>query len=468
MKPRFSGLKVRLAGLTTLIILTIVLSSCGDFKKSSVVTPPSNGSLSFASFVSIGNSLTAGYQNGALYESAQIYSFPALIAKQVGVSSSFQQPLIADPGIGKRMYLTNLATGASTTYLVQGQPLNSALPRPYNNLGVPGAVLGDLLYTTDFAAQANPAGRANPFFEVVLRTNALGNNMVEQALALQPTFITVWIGANDVLGYATTGGTSGTGGVGTGPTDVATFTQLYIQMMDSLMIGAPKAKFAIANIPDVTTIPFFTTVPDSFANPQTGKNIGPYIVVRHHVDGTPYADFINAKSDYILLTAVDSLRAGVGIPTQVGGTGRPLPDQFVLDSFEVAKVEIAIQGYNNAIQTVATDSSKRVVLVDAYAALSNLAANGYVGQGVTLTKDYITGGFFGLDGVHPTSQGYAYIANVFIQAINSHFGSNIPIVAISSVPSSITLGKVSGAEALWTRVHYSDLAQMLKLIQQGK
>ncbi len=468
MRPRFSGLKVRLAGLTTLIILTVVFSSCGDFKKSSVVTPPSNGSLSFTSFVSIGNSLTAGYQNGALYESAQIYSFPALIAKQVGVSSSFEQPLVADPGIGKRMYLTNLATGASTTYLVQGQPLNSALPKPYNNLGVPGAVLGDLLYTTDFVAQANPAGRANPFFEVVLRTNALGNNMVEQALVLQPSFMTVWIGANDVLGYATTGGTSGIGGPGTGPTDVAKFTQLYVQMMDSLMIGAPKAKFAVANIPNVTSIPFFTTVTPFIVGPDgkpivvSGRHL-PLFVQRHDVDGNPYVGPADTLNDLILLTAVDSLEALAGT-----SLSHPLIDPFVLDSFEVAKVETAIHGYNNAIQTVATDSSKRVVLVDAYAALSNFAAYGYVAQGVTLTKDYITGGFFGLDGVHPTSQGYAYIANVFIQAINSHFGSNVPIVAISSIPGSITLGKVSGAEALWTKVHYSDLAQMLKLIQQGK
>lgn len=468
MKTRISELKVRLAGLTALIILTVVFSSCGDFKKSSVVTPPSNGSLSFTSFVSIGNSLTAGYQNGALYESAQIYSFPALIAKQVGVSSSFEQPLVADPGIGKRMYLTNLATGASTTYLVQGQPLNSALPKPYNNLGVPGAVLGDLLYTTDFVAQANPAGRANPFFEVVLRTNALGNNMVEQALVLQPSFMTVWIGANDVLGYATTGGTSGIGGPGTGPTDVAKFTQLYVQMMDSLMIGAPKAKFAVANIPNVTSIPFFTTVTPFIVGPDgkpivvSGRHL-PLFVQRHDVDGNPYVGPADTLNDLILLTAVDSLEALAGT-----SLSHPLIDPFVLDSFEVAKVETAIHGYNNAIQTVATDSSKRVVLVDAYAALSNFAAYGYVAQGVALTKDYITGGFFGLDGVHPTSQGYAYIANVFIQAINSHFGSNVPIVAISSIPGSITLGKVSSAEALWTKVHYSDLAQMLKLIQQGK
>jgi hypothetical protein len=35
------------------------------------------------------------------------------------------------------------------------------------------------------------------------------------------------------------------------------------------------------------------------------------------------------------------------------------------------------------------------------------------------------------------------VANIFIGAINQHFGSNIPLVPISNVPSSIVLGKIS-------------------------
>ena len=105
-------------------------------------------------------------------------------------------------------------------------------------------------------------------------------------------------------------------------------------------------------------------------------------------------------------------------------------------------------------------------MVDAYSALNTFAQYGYVAQGVVLTKSYISGGFFGLDGIHPTSQGYAYVANLFIQAINSHFGSNIPIVPISSVPGSIMFGNSSMSKLGLPNIHYSDLKTMLQLIHR--
>ncbi|MCL5268006.1 MAG: SGNH/GDSL hydrolase family protein [Bacteroidetes bacterium] len=453
-------------------LVAFVVASCGDFKKSSVVNPPSNGSVDFSMYVSLGNSLTAGYQGGALYESAQEYSYPAEIAKQAGVTQ-FEQPLISDPGIGGRMKILNLSGPViGEDPAIGGAPLNSGLTRPYNNLGVPGAVLYDMIDTSSFAAKAGPP-RNNPFFQIVLRSAALGNSPVAQALALHPTFVSVWIGANDVLGYATSGGTVGTLGPGTGPTNVATFTALYDQMMSTLLAGAPNAKFVVANIPDVAAVPFFTTVPavvvnpatqQPVLNPQTGQPI-PLIVYRHDASGNLYAGPADPQHDFILLTALDSLEAGVGIPTAVGGTGRPLPNQFVLDSYEIGITEQAIQGYNQAIGAFAASHPDKIALVDAYAVFNQFAKTGDVEQGVDLTNSYITGGFFGLDGIHPTSQGYAFVANIFIQAINKQFGANIPIVPISLVPSSIVLAPTGLGKVLWPDVHYSALKPAIELLQ---
>ncbi|MGB9774817.1 MAG: hypothetical protein ACPL4I_12535, partial [Bacteroidota bacterium] len=84
---------------SSLLLLTLILSFQSCEQSTEVGKPPSNGQANFTSFVAIGNSLTAGYQSNALFQSAQVYSFPALIAKQAGVTD-FQQPLISDPGIG--------------------------------------------------------------------------------------------------------------------------------------------------------------------------------------------------------------------------------------------------------------------------------------------------------------------------------------------------------------------------------
>lgn len=462
----------RAAIILSIAVVAFIVASCNSFKKTPVSVVPQPGSANFATTVFLGNSLTAGYQSGALYESAQEYSYPAEIAKEAGIAN-FEQPLISDPGIGGLLEITNLSGPVITALPSSGQPLNSTLSRPYNNLGVPGALVYDMIDTSSFTAKAGPP-RDNPFFQIVLRNAALGNSPVAQALALHPTFISVWIGANDVLGYATSGGTIGTDpATHSLPTDIPTFTYLYTTMMNALLAGAPNAKFVIANIPDVEAIPFFNTIPPVVVNPATEAPVlvngspVPLLVMRHDASGNLYAGQANPLYDKILLPALSLELKGVGIPAALGGTGTPLPDSLVLDSLEVSKVETAITGYNSVIQSVATANPTRVALVDAYSVFNNFAANGYTdpATGVHLTDSYITGGFFGLDGIHPTDQGYGYVANMFIKAINTTFGANLREVNLAYLPGSIQLAKSSPSQSKWPVIPLSDWGRMLKIFQ---
>ena len=103
-------------------------------------------------------------------------------------------------------------------------------------------------------ASALFANKPNPFFDIVLRNQgAVQLSQFQQAKALHPTFITLWIGSNDVLGFATSGGFSPNA-----PTSPVQFAALYHMLADS--IASLGAKVAVANIPNVTDIPFFTTV----------------------------------------------------------------------------------------------------------------------------------------------------------------------------------------------------------------
>ncbi len=462
----------RAAIILSIAVVAFIVASCNSFKKTPVSVAPQPGSANFSTTVFLGNSLTAGYQSGALYESAQKYSYPADIAKEAGIAN-FEQPLISDPGIGGLLEITNLSGPVITALPSSGQPLNSTLSRPYNNLGVPGALVYDMIDTSNFAAKAGPP-RDNPFFQIVLRNAALGNSPVAQALALHPTFISVWIGANDVLGYATSGGTIGTDpATHSLPTDIPTFTYLYTTMMNALLAGAPNAKFVVANIPDVDAIPFFNTIPPIVINPATDAPVivngspVPLLVMRHDANGNLYAGQANPLYDKILLPALSLELEGVGIPTALGGKGTPLPDSLVLDSAEVSKVQTAITGYNSVIQSVATANPTRVALVNAYSVFNNFAANGYTdpATGVHLTDSYITGGFFGLDGIHPTDQGYGYVANMFIKAINTTFGANLSQVNLAYLPGSIQLAKSSSTQSKWPVIPLSAWGKMLKIFQ---
>src|SRR5581483_9551565 len=130
-----------------------------------------------------------------------------------------------------------------------GQPLNLNLQRPYNNLGVPGANVTDVITLTGKEA---PTSTAKLFAQFILR--GLGTE-VQQALAQNPTFIAIWIGGNDALGAVESGTPAAL-------TPLDTFTTAYNTMLDQLTKGAPNAGMVVGTIPDnVAALPFLTAVP---------------------------------------------------------------------------------------------------------------------------------------------------------------------------------------------------------------
>jgi len=107
----------------------------------------------------------------------------------------------------------------------------------------------------------------------------------------------------------------------------------------------------------------------------------------------------------------------------------PIPNGMVLDASEVDSVEIATSAYNASIKSLAAQFNYPVVDMHAY--LTTLSSSVTV-DGMTMTRKFIQGGAFGLDGVHPTAIGYALIANQFIATINASYGATIPPVAVSN------------------------------------
>ncbi len=449
---------------TTIKILSILLLSvsvlfvgCEDRTDLTPPKAPDTGNANFTSFVSIGNSLTAGYQNGALYQSAQVYSFGNQIAQLVG--AKYEQPLISDPGIGSdgRMEIKSLsATGVEISYNKNmGQPLNLTYAAPYNNLGVPGAILAEMVKSKDKSTSLTN----NAFFDIVLR--GIGT-AVDQAVALKPTLMTVWIGNNDILGYAARGGT-------VPHTDPTTFGYLYKVMLDTLAMT--NAKVLVANIPSITAIPYFTTIGQIVAANlapvvQAGKAMGLFYQkngqkgpadltslatpgdlaagkVLLTLAGSKYANLIGQPTgafyrDYV--PGVDPALLGVDTTKAFGlDPSNPYPDAFILDPDEITTVANTVAAFNSTIAGLVAQHN--YILVDVNSFFNDVAKNGITENGITFTTAYVTGGLFGLDGVHPTSQGYGIIANEFIKAINKNLGASLPLIDVSRIPGSLILTK---------------------------
>src|SRR5688572_14912920 len=138
------------------------------------------GQADFSRYVAFGDSLTAGFDSGSLVRSAQATSYPALLARQFG-TADFQQPLVTEPGIPAQLQLVSLAPLVIAPKSGRGDPANLNLPRPYNNMAVPGADIADLVGTiTDNGG----------LHDLILRR--LGFTQLEQGLSLRPTFATLW------------------------------------------------------------------------------------------------------------------------------------------------------------------------------------------------------------------------------------------------------------------------------------
>jgi len=255
------------------------------------------GSADFSNYVALGNSLSAGFTDGSLFKAAQENSLPNILSQKfaLGGGGSFSQPLTNDNfgGLaagGVRIQNPRLVFGGAgpvgletivgpvtvTTDIALNNPAG-----PFNNLGVPGAKSFHLL-APGYGNLGNVAlGLANPFF--VRMTGSMPNaSVLDLTMAQSPSFFSLWIGNNDVLGYATTGGdgtnpitpVNGAPGVG--------FDGSYGALVASLTSGG--AGGIVANIPDVTSIPHFTTVPHNPLNP-TNPDFGPLIPTLNGIFG---------------------------------------------------------------------------------------------------------------------------------------------------------------------------------------
>lgn len=364
---------------------------------------PAAAQVDFSRYVAVGDSLTAGFISASLTQSGQSASYPLLIFRQAtGSTSGFQQPIVSDPGVPTgALRLNSLVPLVIAPTPGRGTPTNIGLQASYNNLAVPGANVRDLVATvTD----------GGGLHDLILRGRG---TQLQQAVRQSPTFVTIWAGNNDALRAATSGRVI----EGVTLTPLASFEADYRTLVNGLR--ATGARLAIANIPDVATIPYVTTLSRFLVNPATNQPV--------LVGGQPVPligpNGLLRDGDRVLLPASAELAAGKGIPVAAGGTGQPLSDSVVLSIEEVAAIRARVNAFNNVIRTVANEAG--AAFVDANGILTQAATRGVPVGGIVYTPAFLTGGIFSYDGVHPTRMGYAILANAFIASINAQFGAEI-------------------------------------------
>ncbi|MGD0404497.1 MAG: SGNH/GDSL hydrolase family protein [Candidatus Acidiferrales bacterium] len=354
-----------------------------------------------SNIVVVGDSLSAGFQSDSLLDTAQPHGWAAVVAAQA--HTPLVLPLIAPPGIPSVLELLSfgpppLIEPAPGTSPGRDDPFVQA-----TDLAVPGAELQDVLTTA-------PSLPIDSLTDLVIGLPGLldgvSKTQVQWAQTLQPTTIFLWIGSNDILGAASIADPSAA-------TPLNNFASNYNKLLNEL--SQTGATLVVANIPDVTVVPYFT--PAATIAQEAGL---PQFVVDPILGIGP--------GDYVL---PDGVALVPGILT--GSIKGPLPSSDVLRAPQVLETRAIIDAYNIIIAVEAFTHG--AVLVDIHALADQIRSQGIEADGHHLTNAFL-GGAFSLDGIHPTNTAYAVIANQFITALNQQRGTNIPLVDINLVAST--------------------------------
>ena len=369
----------------------------------------------FSNTVFLGDSLTAGFQSGSLLDSLQVHGWAPLVAKQADFN--IVQPLIAYPGAPNVLQLLSLGPPPDIAAVSGATTGRDNFATQVTDLAVPGAVLNDVMNT---APQVNPApGSEAQLVQLVLGFPGLGygQSLSQSGFAIQaqPTTIFLWIGNNDALVADETGMPSSM-------TPIATFTTQYQALMTQLTT-LTQAHLVIGNIPDVTKVPYLT--PAALVLGEYSAATGYPTSVLSGLLGIVPGDYVNPTGLAEIPLILEGQQQG------------PITDSGVLSAAEVVTVQAQVVAYNQVIAAQA--KAANATLVDINTLFNQLFTTGLTINGYTGNASFL-GGFFALDGIHPTNTGYAVIANSFIDTMNTAFSSKIPDLA---------LGPVAAADPWW-------------------
>ncbi len=401
-----------LARATIALALGATIVGCSDTKD--LVRPEQPIDPLFTSYVALGNSITAGFQAAGINATTQSQSYAVVLAS--GMKTPFSIPALRDPGCPPP--IDNIITGhrvgdaSETTCALRSAPQGQSV---INNVAVPGAFASD---PTDPLA----AGADNALSTFILG----GKTQVQRALDANPTFVSVWIGNNDILPAALSGILAPVEGISPGVTDVQAFADSYNAMLDALTAKGTIKGGVLIGVVNAAAAPIF--IPGAaILNPQVKAAAEAFVGRPLTVDAS-CTSTTQSLIDFRLLSVIRAGAQPDTIACAPTAPGAPLGNIFVLDAGEIAALTQVVDGYNAAIQARATELGW--AYFDPNPALAQLRASGAIPVIPDLTQPASAfGAYISLDGVHPSGAGQALLADLIAAAINDKYGTNLPTSA---------------------------------------
>ena len=352
----------------------------------------------FARYVSLGTSNSQGVQRAGVFAAAQRAAWPAQLAARVGVP--FSLPLVQDPGCSPPL-LTPLATnlalvgvfaifgaGGDLVEAVDGicMPLQPGVTLPANSVAISGAKTRDALHGT-------PETKG----ELYDRVLPPGHTQVSAMLAQRPTFVSVELGANEVLPAAT--------GLVSSMTPYEDWTRDYDAVIAA--VQSTGARAVLVGLPrNAATFPSVRRAREFF-------NEWPYLLPL----GIRVSLSCYFSSNYLFIPGY-VLTLLSRAPTTATCANVPGAVDYVVTTSELATINNQLARMNTYIQSHANANGYAYFSIDAVYGL----AKPRFSMVDVLFSSTPFGPYMSADGVHPNNAGQSLLAAAAVQAINARYG----------------------------------------------
>lgn len=437
-----------------LLLFGLLLFSCKPKVDAPVL---SEGEADLNKLVAIGGDFLAGYEHGALTREGQEHSIPVLFSQQaneiylqagdLGNVTTFKQPLMPlgqGFGFNSKPWEGEFISPVTLGYKVDCEGVESLSPLKnilnlsaqsagmqqlidggYQNLAIPSVKMVDI-FDKNFGLSYGQ-GNSNPFYGKIASDPGT-STILQDALDLSPTFSLLWLGMEDIFSYASVGGYN---------KSIPSSAQFSADL-DKILAPLTSAggKGAIANIPALTSFPFYTLV--AWNKAELDKNKADSLNDQYALGGITHINFVVGNNGFVIADStqpfgIRQMVAGEYITLTVpldsmrcyfyGLLVNLIHDRYVLDATEVQIINTAISEYNAVIAQKAAQYNLALVDMNSY---FQSVESGVTWNGVAYDAEFVSGGFFSLDGYHPNQNGYGMLTNEFITAINAKYNAMIP------------------------------------------
>src|SRR2546423_60294 len=412
--------------LSVVAVASVALVACSEDRTTG---PP--GQEAFARYVSIGTSVTMGYQSEGVYYASQQHAWPALLAHQA-FGGNFTEPLLQGPGcyspLIAPLQFTRRLSGAQYPQVNASDQVCALLggtTLPTNNVAIDGATTYAALRVTPETTAVAPTNvesdQRKRLYKAVLLPK---NSQVTEMMLQNPTLVSVELGANEALRTVTSGILIPAAAYRQ-PDNTFTYypTALWQPQYDAIVDSIAKtgAKALLVSVPLIPNIVGVYPGDDFYQDRAAFANFG--IVINADCSGNKNSIFAFGK----VLTALGSQK-----PYNFTCTDNPAAADFTLTEADTTFVNHLIREMNTHIQAAATAHSwayleLNTALADFIARKTHFSLSNFLG----CTRPF--GQFVSLDGVHPTADGQQAIANAAAAALNEHYGFAIPSVPITTL-----------------------------------